>query len=48
MEIYFIEDLINTDFPLQSDDPDENYTFLTRKFSKIGERYSLGVAMLPL
>ena len=33
-ESKFSEDLIYTDFSLQSDDPNENYSFLTRGFSK--------------
>ena len=31
----FIEDLINTDFSLQSEDPDENFSFLTREFLRL-------------
>ena len=37
-ESKFIEDLIYTDFSLQSDDPNENYSFLKREFSKIVEK----------
>ena len=42
-----------TDISLQFDDPDENYSFLTREFSKIVEKHaplrnSLGVTTLPL
>ena len=36
----FIEDLIYTDFSLQSDDSDKKYSFLTRKFSKIVEKHT--------
>ena len=39
-ESKFIEDLIYTDFSLQSDDPNENYSFLTREFSKIVEKHA--------
>ena len=39
-ESTFIEDLIYTDFSLQSDDPNENYFFLTREFSKIVEKHA--------
>ena len=31
----FIEDLINTDFSLQSEDPNENFSFLTREFLRL-------------
>ena len=37
----FIEDLIYTDFSLQSDDHDKNYSFLTREFFKIVENLHL-------
>ena len=40
-ESKFIEDLIYTDFSLQSDDPNVNYSFLTREFSKIVEKHAL-------
>ena len=40
-ESKFIEDLIYTDFSLQSDDSDKKYSFLTRKFSKIVEKHTL-------
>ena len=39
-ESKFIEDLIYTDFSLQSDDPNENYSSLTREFSKIVEKHT--------
>ena len=40
-ESKFIDaDLIYTDFSLQSDDPDENYSFLTREFSKIVDKHA--------
>ena len=39
-ESKFIEDLIYTDFSLQSDDPNNNYSFLTREFSKIVEKHA--------
>ena len=39
-ESKFIEDLIYTDFWLHSDDPNENYSFLTREFSKIVEKHA--------
>ena len=39
-ESKFIEDLIYTDFSLQSDDPNENYSFLTREFSKIVKKHA--------
>ena len=36
----FTEDLIYTDFSLQSADPNANYSFLTREFSKIVEKHA--------
>ena len=39
-ESKFIEDLIYTDFSSQSDDPNENYSFLTTEFSKIVEKHA--------
>ena len=53
-ESKFTELLINTDFSLQSDNPDENHPFLTRELSKIVENIhrwewnSLGISTLPL
>ena len=35
-----MEDLIYTDLSLQSDDHDENYSFLTREFSNIVEKHA--------
>ena len=39
-ESKFTEDLIYTDFSLQSDDPNENYSFLTKESSKIVEKHA--------
>ena len=39
-ESTFIEDLFYTDFSLQPDDPNENYSFLSREFSKIVEKHA--------
>ena len=36
----FIENLINTDFSLQSDDHDEDYSFLTKELSQIVEKHA--------
>ena len=36
-----IEDLINTAFLLKSDDPDENYSFLTKEYPNIAEKHAL-------
>ena len=41
-ESKFIEDLIYTDFSLQSDDPNENYSFLTREFSHLRKKFIRG------